>query len=211
MHIIQEKLLKLVGEKNIAPLKLREIGKLIDIEHPQLIKHHLNQLERKGLIIIDRVKNVIKKVGKNDDNNLLLAIPILGSANCGPAELYAEENIEGYLRISPNLLKSKNNLFAIRAIGDSMNKANINGRSIESGDYVLIESKDIQIQNKDYVLSIIDGVCNIKKFFIDKENNQITLLSESTKNFSPIIIDHNFANYFINGKVIQVIKNTKIK
>jgi len=62
MHPIQEKLLKLIGEKNIGSLTLREIGGLIGESLPQKIKHHLSQLERKGFILIDRRKELIRRV-----------------------------------------------------------------------------------------------------------------------------------------------------
>lgn len=208
MHIIQEKLLKLANERNIGDLKLREIGKLIDVNHPQLIKHHLNQLEKKGLVIINKARGIIKRMSK-DYSSQLMAIPILGSANCGPAELYADSNIEGYLRVSPELVKSRGDLFALRAVGDSMNKAVIGGNTIENGDYVIVTPRSEDVKNKDYVVSVIDGVCNIKKIFVDEQNNQIILLSESNKKFAPIIINPTSTDYFINGKVVQVIKTPK--
>lgn len=47
------------------------------------------------------------------------------------------------------------------------------------------------------------------KKFIEKDN-QIILISESTKDYPPIYIHKNdFAKYMINGKVIQVIKKYK--
>lgn len=210
MHIIQEKLLKLITEKNIGNLKLREIGELVDTPHPQLIKHHLNQLEQKGFIAINRIKKIINRVDQGVGSSFK-SIPILGSADCGPASFYADQNIEGYLKVSNNVIKSEKKLFAIKAVGLSMNKADINGRSIDDGDYVIVDGEDREISNKDYVVSIIDEVCNIKKIYIDKGSNQVSLISESTKEFPPIVINLNESNYFVNGKVIQVIKNPKFK
>ncbi|MDO8668349.1 MAG: S24 family peptidase [bacterium] len=203
MHIIQEKLLKLTSEQNIGNLKLREIGDLIGTPHPQLIKHHLNQLEQKGFIVINRLKKTIERVGEKS-TGLLKVIPILGTADCGPANFYADQNIEGYLKISSNLLKSDKKLFALRASGDSMNQANIENKSIENGDYVIVEPGN-NVSNNDYVVSIIDGVCNIKKLYVDEKNEQIILLSESSKNLPPIILNPNEINYYINGKVIKVV------
>lgn len=208
MHIIQEKILKLVSEQNVGNLKLRELGDLIGVPHPQLIKHHLNQLEQKGFIIINRAKKIISRADQLAESSFK-SIPILGSADCGPANFFADQNVEGYLKVSDDLLKSKNNLFALRAVGQSMNRSDINGKSIEDGDYVIIEFENMEIKNKDYVVSIIDGVCNIKKLLFDKDNNQVVLMSESTKNFPPIFINPETTNYFVNGKVVQVIKAPK--
>ncbi len=66
------------------------------------------------------------------------------------------------------------------------------------------------MRNGDIVLSIIDGMANIKRFFLDKANNQVVLVSDSTKEFPPIYI-HEDDDFMINGKVVQVIKKPKFK
>jgi len=86
-----------------------------------------------------------------------------------------------------------------------MNKSQINGKSIEDGDFVIIDSTQIDPNNNDYVVSIIDGMANIKKFRFDKENSRIALTSESTQDYPPIFI-HESDNYKINGKVVDVVK-----
>ena len=45
---------------------------------------------------------------------------------------------------------------------------------------MLIDSEDRDPKNGDYVLSIIDGCANLKKFREDDKTGQITLQSEST-------------------------------
>lgn len=216
MHEIQRKILNLVQEKNLGQYTLREIGELVgEKDTPQKIKHHLNQLEKKGLLRIDKKNRLIEKtIGKDIKGFLksaqLFVIPILGSANAGPATFLAEENIEGFLRVSSTLLgrKNSNNLFALRVDGPSMNRAEIDGKKIEDGDYIIIDENDKNIKDGEIVLSVIENSANIKKFYRDKQNNQIVLLSESTQNFSPIYI-HEKDDYMVNGKVIQVIKKPR--
>ena len=88
-----------------------------------------------------------------------------------------------------------------------MNMANIDGKSIEEGDFVIIDSENRNPKSGDYVLSIIDGCANIKRFARDRVNNCYVLLSESTKDYPPIFIDEkDFSSYMINGEVIKVIK-----
>ena len=212
MHPIQEKLLKIISEKNIGDLTLREIGDLIAERLPQKVKHHLLQLERKGFILIDKKNNSISRVigAKATPKEMFVSLPIVGSANCGPQTIYAEQNIEGYLTISGKLLSKKKDIFAIKASGYSMNKANINGECIEDGDYVVVDPRYRSMKNGDYVLSVIDGVANIKRYFDDKENKRIILLSESSASFSPIFIHYqDLDRYLVNGKIIQVIKRPK--
>ena len=208
MHLIQRKLLKLLEKHNFNQLTLRQIGKLIGEKHPQKIKHHLDQLEKKGFVRLNKESGLIKKIkqGIIKETNFV-AVPILGSANCGEATILADENLEGFLKISRRLLKKKRGIFAIKAEGSSMNKANIDGESIEDGDYVIIDSTHKKPTNGDYVLSIIGEVANIKKFIFNKKKKQIILLSESTIDLPPIYIHpKDFSEYMISGKVIQVIK-----
>lgn len=211
IHPIQKKILKLSEQQDIGKLSLRKIGRLIGQEGPQKIKHHLLQLEKNGLLSIDRSAKITEKTRPGSiSNTSLFAVPILGSANCGPATIYADQNIEGYLRVSGRLLSRKKDIFAIKAHGYSMNKANINGESVEDGDYVVVDPKYNHLKNGDYVLAIIDGAATIKRYFKDMDNRRIILMAESSASFSPIFIHFQEAsNFLVNGKIIQVIKKPK--
>ena len=209
MHKIQEEILKIIREKNITGLTLREIGILIGEKFPQKIKHHLDQLQKKGFIKIDKKTKTISPAMTHKTANSLLSIPIVGTANCGPATIFANENIQGYLKISKNILKKCKNIFAIRAQGLSMNKAVVDGKTIEDGDYLIIDSEYKTPRNGDVILSIIDDMANIKKYIWDEINNQVVLVSQSTKEIPPIYI-HEDDSFMINGKVIQVIKRPRL-
>jgi len=123
----------------------------------------------------------------------------------------AQENIQGYLRISKRYIKISrpHRLIAVRAVGQSLNKANIGGDNIEDGNYVIIDCKQ-QPNDSGYVLSIIDRAANFKKFFKDDKKHEIRLVSESTQEFHPIILhksDMNASGYTVNGVVVRVVKN----
>lgn len=206
MHTLQEKLLKVIDGRNIGGLTLRQIGKMVEEELPQKIKHHLSQLERKGFILIDKKNKKINRISnKIKAGDLFVSIPVFGSANCGPATIYADQNIEGYLKISKRLVSNKKSIFAIKAAGNSLNKACIRGKNIENGDYVIVDSENISPHDGDYIVSIIDGLVNIKKYRLDRENSRIALLSESTQEYSPIFI-HEADDFRISGKVVDIVK-----
>ena len=208
MHEIQRKLLDLCSNCEELPLSFREIGRKIGVNHPQKVKHHLTQLAKKNLVIIDEQKKIIK-LGKAGviKNTKMFSIPILGLADCGMATAFADEFIEGYLKVSTSVVKKKKNLFCVKAKGNSMNAANINGKTIEDGDFVIIDGDYHNPKSGDYVLSVIDGCANIKRFGKDIVNNCYVLLSESTENHPPIFIEaQDFNTYMINGRVIKVIK-----
>jgi SOS-response transcriptional repressor LexA len=107
--------------------------------------------------------------------------------------------------------KNPDSLFVVKASGDSLDQAkNIPGGPVEDGDYVIIDGNNKNPQNGDYVLSVMDEQANLKRFYKDKKNRQIRLVSESSLNLPPIIIDFkdysSNPSYFINGVVIRIIK-----
>ncbi|MEK7648181.1 MAG: S24 family peptidase [Patescibacteria group bacterium] len=207
MHSTQEKLLKAADASQLGALSLRKIGEIIGEPSAQKIHHHLTQLQKKGLLRIDKRRNTIERVrqGALTGSSTLVSIPIFGSANCGPATIVAEEQLEGYLKISSRMLKKTSRVFAIKADGHSMNRANVDGKNIEDGDYVIVDSEVRTPQDNDIVVSVIDDMANIKRYKSDAANNCITLLSDSTREFPPIYI-HEDDVFTISGKVIQVIK-----
>ena len=167
----------------------------------------MNQLKKRGLLRKNS-RQIIEKLRKSAEKSrgLLMDIPILGAANCGVATLFAQEALEGYLKVSTRLLPrgDTEGLFGLRADGDSMDRANIFGKSVTEGDYLLIDSNRTNPQDGDYVLSITDGCANIKKFKYDQTNERIVLFSESTKEYPPIYI-HKDDDHLINGLVVSVI------
>lgn len=205
MHIIQQKLLTALSEKPFINLTLRDIGESINEISPQTIKHHLNQLVKNGFITIDKRNKIIKKISKIDSSGMFISLPILGSASCGPASIYADENVSGFLKVSKSILDKNGDLFVLKADGNSMNKSNVRGNSVEDGDYMVIDKSDISPKDGDYVLSIIDNMANIKRYYKDIKNKRIILASESTQEYPPIYI-HQDDSFQINGKLIQVLK-----
>lgn len=209
-HPIQDKLLDLSQRYDLRKMGLRQIGRIIGVEHPQKVKFHMKKL---GLLDGDkkspakRIKSPLRDSGKG-----LLSIPILGLANCGDATMFAEARVEGTLPISKKLLRVEHTdgLYAVKAVGVSMNRASVNGKAIEDGDYVVVDGEDRNVKTGDYILSVINGLANIKRFTADKTNRQVVLQSESTQYFPPIHIhEDDLDDYLINGKVIDVIKQPR--
>ena len=208
MHEIQEKMLELSKTKNVLSLGYRPLGRLIGVDKPQLVKHHLTQLQKKGLIKPQTRSDVKKYLDYSSSLQPdFVEIPVVGAANCGSATLYADEHIEQYMTVSEKLVKKRGNIFALIAKGDSMNEARINGETIEDNDYVIIDGDQRNPRVGDFVLSIISGCANIKEFARTKDGN-IALLSRSKTKYAPIYISTE-DDFIINGKVIQVIKAVK--
>lgn len=211
MNIIQTQLLNLIASTpEMGSFSLRKIAELLGAKgKPQIAKYHLQQLEKRGLIQMNLDEGVLKLVQKGYNHatkSPLFAIPVVGAANCGPAVTYADQKVDSYLKISSSLLpRNKNRLFAIKADGDSMNRAKINGKSIETSDYVLVD-REAKYGNGDVVLAIVDGLATIKEFYLDKTHNRIILKANSDHEYMPIYIGED-DQFIINGKVVDVIKN----
>jgi len=212
MNEKQQKILDFIMENDISKFSYREIAKRLKFSSPQIIVHHLNQLRKKGLIYQDKNKNIKVAKLKSSSVDNFFRIPIVGAANCGPAMELAQESIAGFLTISQRILNKSNgkDLIAVKAVGNSLNKAKIFGDNVNDGDYLIVDCSKRQPEDGEYVLSVMDGVANFKKFFKDDESKEIRLVSESTLNIPPIILhedDLETSGYLVNGVVIKVVKN----
>lgn len=213
MHPLQEELLELSKIYNLKDYSFRRIGRelLKREEHPQKIKHHLEQLKMKGLLKEEDKGFKHGKAGKNEELNLIF-IPVYGAVSCGSATALAEDAVESYLRVSPNTIKKSRDIFALRASGSSLNRAKVNGLSVDEGDYVIVDSANKDPDTGDYVVSIIDGCANLKKFARDEETGRVFLLSESDAELPPIVIDaKDEFDYLVAGTAIEVIKQPKLQ
>lgn len=207
MHSIQEKLLSLAESTDLSGMSLRDIGKLVGEPHPEKIRHHLGQLAKRGMLWLDRERGTQRIERQGEVRDGLISVPIIGSANCGVAEIFADQNIEGFLRISSRILIKKDQVFIIRAVGSSMNRANIRGERIDDGDYVVVDASRREPKNGEYVVSVIDDMANIKRFYRDESRNVIALISESSTPYQPIYVHgSDEPSYRVAGTVIQVIK-----
>lgn len=213
MHIIQKQLLDLIAtHTDFGTYSLRKIAEMVGAEgKPQTAKYHLQQLEKDGMIQMNLEAGVIKLVKRGyakASTSPIYSLPVVGSANCGPATIFAEQNIDQYLKISSSLLpRNKSNLYALIADGDSMNRAEVeSGKVIESGDFVLVDSEYKNYRKGDIVVAVIDGLATIKRFREDKQNDMIILEADSTHKYLPIFI-HEGDDFQISGKVVGIIKS----
>lgn len=209
MNIYQMRLLSIAASEGLNRYTLDELAHRLGLNSRQAVRHHLSKLENDGLI--DRLSR-----GSGSTSNAVptVMLPVLGAASCGKATQVAEEDIKNYIRVSAAFVgHASPSLFAIIAVGDSMNIARVPCRSgetqsISHGDIAIIDSSVKNPNNGDYVLSVIDGLANIKRFYKDKD--KITLVSESSSYHPDVIIHPSDLNsYLVNGKVINVIKNPR--
>lgn len=213
--VIYDFIVSYAKEHGMAP-SLQEIAKHFSfLTYPSSAHYHIQKLQDEGYI--ERESNIPRSISIFPDKAVKtpfltttgmdsIRVPILGAANAGPATIFAEENVEGYLKVSRSLVNKKDGIFALRVEGDSMNKAKIAGKSLSEGDFVLIDSEYRNPKNGEYVLSVIDGCANLKKFERNNKTGEIMLISESKNPAHKPIYISSEDNFMINGKIMSVIK-----
>lgn len=163
--------------------------------------NYLNELEEKGYIQRTSEDRGIKLKGITQDT--FVDIPILGMANAGTALTYADQYIEGYLKVSKSIVRDKN-VFAVQISGTSMNKAKVNNKTIDDGDFVLVEKRETYDYN-DKVLVIIDGLATVKIYRKFDDDNIVLAPDSTDKKHKPIFLTSE-DNFVIDGKVVEVLK-----
>jgi SOS-response transcriptional repressor LexA len=159
----------------------------------------IESLEKKNLIKRDSEHRIYLVKNKSFQNlKNIFSIPLFGLASCGEALAYPEERADGYLQVSRKLFtKSKTqNLFAVNALGDSMDRVGIN-----DGDYVIFEKyqgeNDFVMEGR-IVVAVINGMATIK-IYRKVENNVIGLFPCSKNKIHQPIFIHKTDSFLIAG------------
>lgn len=203
-------IVKYIAEKGFSPM-IAEIAKALRKRSLRSITQCIESLERKRLLRREKYKT--RNISLVPDreigflNHQTARIPVFASAGCGNLSVIAERIFDEFIDISTNLIKghNKENLFVIKAAGNSMQ-----GADIFDGDLVLVERiPDEEIAIGDVVVALIDDNAVIKKYV--RADDVIILNPVSAdKSFRPIIIDGN-STYKIFGKVLRTIRLPKVQ
>ena len=180
----------LTQKKGIPPT-LGEIRDYLGYKNTSSVQRHTDALKKKGYFVLDKFQSRslrIKKFLQKKYN-----IPLVGSVSCGQPML-AVQNIEAYI---PYEVKGDpSDYFFLRAVGDSMNLADIN-----DGDLVLVK-KQPNANQGDEVVALIGDEATIKIF--KREKDKVVLEPKSTNPIhKPLYI---FEDLQIQGKVVDKIK-----
>lgn len=172
LHAIQEELLKLLKEKkgDFEGLSLRKIGELVGVlNKPQIISHHLNQLEDKGYI--RKEKDDSKKyIILNEPISDVVLINRYGFAECGPEGFLGDDEVIEKIPLSTKIFNIDNpsEYFLVKARGKSMEPL------IKDGDLVLAKKQNI-VDNGQVAVIIHNEMPKIKKIMTN--NNSYCLIS----------------------------------
>jgi repressor LexA len=188
-----------IQETGQAPT-VRELQTKIGCAAPMGVVSHLRALENKGHIrrIEGKARGIVlvsDESGKKPDE--MVRVPLVGSVACG-MPIWAEEMIEDWIPLSTKLVGQTQDVFMLRAKGDSMDLA-----GIDDGDYIVFKKTDVALPG-DKVVVLIGTEATVKK--VKFEKNKVAFVPVSTnKEHQPII--PKAGTFMIQGKVIGVIKN----
>lgn len=207
--IVLQAIKQYFAENGIMPT-VREIrdesGKLgLKLKSLRSFFLYLNTLEEKGYIERTSEDRGILLKGVNADT--FLNVPVFGMANAGTATMFADQYVEGYLRISKRLVKDRN-VFAVQVSGTSMNKAKVNGKVIHDRDFILVDAETKDYRSGDKVLVVIDGLATVKTYRSVDGRNIVLMPESSDQRHQPIFLTPE-DNFVINGRVIDVLKMPK--
>lgn len=210
MNPIQQMLLDIARTENIEEIRRIDLLNRVGCEYPSQITHHLRQLIKRG----DLVRRDGRLMPALSTPQGLIRIPVMGEADCGEATKFADGRVLDTLAVSSTLLsvKDPSAVYALIARGDSMNRAKINGKSVEDGDYVIVQQADgYTPQDNEIIVSIIGGLANIKRFVRDTIHGRLLLLSDSHRqeDFTPIIISED-DEFHVEARVVDVVKGVMV-
>jgi len=202
----QKEVLNLVKDyikaEGVSPT-LSEMMVELEISTKKGVAFHLDALEKKGYLTRTGGSRGIIVT----DNSIpgFIKVPLLGFVNAGTPLVLADEEYNGELTVDENLLHGNKKVFGLEIKGDSMDRKVLNGIPLQNGNYALV-AKDTNISNGDVVLAIINDAATIKTF--KKEGDTVVLYPESSNPIhTPIYMQANSENSFINGKVLTVLAN----
>lgn len=199
------------------PPSVREIGSAVGLASPSTVKHHLDHLEKAGLLQrragspralhpgelpsqpevspsppTGGVKHVQVEVPTTENEGEISTVPLVGRIAAG-APILAEQAVEDFLSL-PGRLTGSGELFALQVQGDSMVDA-----AICDGDFVVVRAQS-SAEEGEIVAALLDDEATVK--VLSHRDGHVWLLPRN-ENYSPILGDE----AQILGKVVTLIRS----
>lgn len=144
------------------PPSVEELRRVLRVGSTRTVLRHLRALEEAGDIERWPGARGIRLRRAAHGGVDTRPVPLIGEAPAGQF-MTAEENIEGHVRLPQMFLRPPTaQFFLLRVRGDSMNRADVEGGRIESGDLVLVRQQP-SAQAGQIVVALIDGEATIKE------------------------------------------------
>ncbi len=152
------------------PPSIREIGAKVGLASPSSVKHHLDALQRMGLLSRSpgrpralrpsadhdqqQAEPSVVEIPVSSSDGDSADIPLVGRIAAG-APITAEQNVEDVFSL-PTRLTGRGELFVLKVSGESMIDA-----AICDGDFVVVRAQNTA-ENGEIVAAMIDGEATVK-------------------------------------------------
>lgn len=180
------------------PPTLKEIKDSSGHNYISAVQRHVEALKDKDYL--SHIPNQSRSLQASYSDQRI-NIPLVGNVAAG-MPIMAIENIEAYIPYESAQIKvNSKDYFFLRAVGDSMNQVDINGKTIDSGDYVLVRKQKTANYGQ-IVVALIGEDATIKKFRKGKGHIILEPVSSNPAN-KPIYV---LEEFLIQGIVVDVVK-----
>jgi len=160
---------------------LRAIGKVVEYKSPRSVQQMLERLNDRGLLVYKNGE-ITLSVDAGAATPHTVDVPVIGSVECGLPSL-AEQEPDGWVRVSTRIASPGHTYFLLRARGTSMNNAHI---PINPGELVLVRQQ-AHARHSDLVVALIDNEATIKEF--SRQGVHVVLRPRSTDpEHKPIVV-----------------------
>lgn len=175
----------------------RELG----VASTRTVFRYLQMLENDGAIERRPGAPGVKVLKPLDDGVQTRSVPVVGRVPAGTPML-AEENVEGWIRIPATMARPASDRFFLLSVrGTSMNKATVEGGTIDDGDLILVHQLPLPRSN-DIVVAVVDGEATVKRL-VTAPGYFILRPESNDKSHREIVAGRDLR---IAGKVTHVLK-----
>ncbi len=182
------------------PPSIRQIQDACGISSTSVVDYNLKALEGRGLIRRDReVSRAIEVLEGGSRRARVVPVPIVGTIAAGQAIEVPEDshwNDGGEaVEVPPEVVRNRENVFAVRVKGNSMIDA-----LVSDGDIVVLEGTS-DARDGEMVAALLkrEQATTLKKFY--REGAKVRL-QPCNETMAPIIVDAD--NVAVQGRVIHV-------
>ena len=186
------------------PPSIRQIQEACDISSTSVVDYNLRILEREGYIRRDReVSRAIELLEPGGRRLRVVAVPIIGTIAAGQpipvptADTWQSFDWEETVEVTPEMLGSREQVYALRVKGNSMIDALVN-----DGDIVLMQATST-VEDGDMVAAWLkrEQEATLKKLY--REGPRVRL-QPANETMEPIYAEA--ANVEVQGRVIGAIR-----
>lgn len=129
------------------------------------------------------------------------SVPIVGRVPAG-SPMLADENIDGWIRLPTTMTRpASDKFFLLNVRGTSMNRASIEGGTIDDGDLILVRQQPTA-RSGDVIVGMVDGEATVKRL-VTAPGYGILKPESKDKRHRQIVVDSDFR---VVGKVTHVLK-----